>query len=477
LPSEPIGRRSRAASSSDRIRLPQSATSAGKFIGLEFGTVSTVAYLTSVLYHRLVIPELPTAMAYTSAAVLLGALYCGAALWLRDFNNLQNFRHQRLLWNAVRSTVLAFAFLVSGMFLLKVSVEYSRGAFLVQFVAICVATLALRGTLIRRQQRALELGQLALRRAFLVGDPTQSKGLSRRLRDSGIVTVAQFSLAQLDEPDGARVLIDACRTAHADDIFVLPTADQLGRMTALVDQLSQLPVAVHVMVPGLDGLLSASEVVEFGTVATVQIQGRPLSAVDEVLKRGFDVVFAATMLLLLSPLMLAVAGLIKLTSRGPVLFRQVRHGYNNQAISVLKFRTMRCCDGQDAFSQATRNDPRITWIGGWLRASSIDELPQLINVLRGEMSIVGPRPHALAHNQMFEERIPPLSRRHNVKPGITGWAQVNLLRGETDTLEKMQKRIDYDLFYIDNWSFYFDLKIILLTAILLLSAKNYRASY
>lgn len=466
-----------AADAPRRSRLSRSATSAGKFIALEFGTVSTVAYLTSLLYHRLVVPELPIATEYTSASVLLAALYCGAALGLRDFTHLQNFRHQRLLWNAIRATILAFAFLVSGMFLLKISDEYSRGALVVQFMTVCLAVLALRGVLISRQQRALHRGELSLRRAFIIGDLRQSHGLSQRLRDNGVITVAQFTLTQFERPDGARALVDACRTAAADDIFVLPTAEQIGRMPSFIDHLSQLPVAVHIMVPGLDGLLAASEVVEFGNVAAVQVQGRPLSAVDEALKRGFDIVASLLLLVALAPLMLAVAALIKLTDRGPVLFRQVRHGFNNQAITVLKFRTMRCSPAAEDFRQATRDDPRVTWIGGWLRAASIDELPQLINVLRGEMSIVGPRPHALAHNRMFEERIPPLSRRHNMKPGITGWAQVNLLRGETDTLEKMQRRIDYDLFYIDHWSFLFDLKIIVLTAMLFLSVKNYRQSF
>jgi Undecaprenyl-phosphate glucose phosphotransferase len=464
----------------DLLGLQRSAASAAKFLILEFITVASVAYLTSELYHRLIIPDATVAAPYWGEALVLASLYCVATLWLGDFGHLQNLRRQRLLWNAVRAAILAFAFLVSGMFLLKVSDEYSRGAFLAQLVATCVATLCLRGALIGRQQRGLESGRLAMRRAFLIGEPADPDGLPERLRSSGIVTVAQFPFSFLESgPEGVtdRKLIEACRSLYADDIFVLPKASELGRIKTLVDQLSQLPVAVHVMIPGFDDLLSASEVLEFGDVAAMQVQGRPLSVLDELLKRTFDIVFAGSMLVLFSPVMLISAALIKLTSRGPVLFKQVRHGYNNQAITVLKFRTMRTDEcGQD-FRQVTRNDDRITWIGARLRASSIDELPQLINVLRGEMSIVGPRPHALAHNQMFEERIPPLSRRHNVKPGITGWAQVNLLRGETDTLEKMQKRIDYDLFYIDNWSFFFDLKIIALTALLFLSVKNYRQSY
>jgi lipopolysaccharide/colanic/teichoic acid biosynthesis glycosyltransferase len=171
-------------------------------------------------------------------------------------------------------------------------------------------------------------------------------------------------------------------------------------------------------------------------------------------------------LLVLSPLLCIVALAIKLDSPGPVFFRQNRHGYNNELIPVLKLRTMITLeDGEttQTFTQATTNDPRLTSLGRILRRTNIDELPQLINVLRGEMSIVGPRPHPIALNVMFQQRIAPFSRRHNVKPGLTGWAQVNGLRGETDTIEKMQRRIDYDLYYIDNWSFMLDLKIIVLT--------------
>jgi len=176
-------------------------------------------------------------------------------------------------------------------------------------------------------------------------------------------------------------------------------------------------------------------------------------------------------LIILSPLFLIVSIAIKLDSRGPVFFRQKRHGFNNEPIRVLKFRSMTSAEDGDQFTQAVKNDPRVTRVGRILRRTNIDELPQLINVLQGDMSIVGPRPHATAHNKIFQAKIGPLSRRHIVKPGITGWAQVNGLRGQTDTLEKMQQRVELDLYYIDNWSFLLDMKIILLT---LLSKRAYR---
>jgi lipopolysaccharide/colanic/teichoic acid biosynthesis glycosyltransferase len=170
-----------------------------------------------------------------------------------------------------------------------------------------------------------------------------------------------------------------------------------------------------------------------------------------------------------------VSILIKLDSRGPVLFRQLRHGFNDEPIKVLKFRTMTTFeDTRHEFRQAVRGDPRITRVGRILRRTNIDELPQLLNVLKGEMSMVGPRPHAVAHNEMYQDQIRGMSRRHNVKPGITGWAQVNGLRGETDTIEKMRKRVEYDLYYVANWSLVFDLKIMVMT---LISKHAYTNAY
>jgi exopolysaccharide biosynthesis polyprenyl glycosylphosphotransferase len=184
---------------------------------------------------------------------------------------------------------------------------------------------------------------------------------------------------------------------------------------------------------------------------------------EQMAKRVFDVVTAMIALVALAPLLAVVAIVIKLDSRGPVLFRQTRHGYNNEVIKVLKFRTMTELEDGDNFVQVVQNDERITRVGAVLRRANIDELPQLINVLSGEMSIVGPRPHATAHNKLFEDKILLFSRRHVIKPGITGWAQVNGYRGATDTLEKMRRRVEHDLYYIDNWSFWFDLRIIIMT--------------
>jgi putative colanic acid biosynthesis UDP-glucose lipid carrier transferase len=204
-------------------------------------------------------------------------------------------------------------------------------------------------------------------------------------------------------------------------------------------------------------------------IPALAVHKRPIGAWSSVIKRVEDLVIGCLALLVLWPVMLVVAILIKLDSRGPILFRQARQGFNHNIITVLKFRTMSHGSQSDVeVVQATRNDPRVTRVGRILRRTSIDELPQIWNVLRGEMSLVGPRPHAIAHNQQYSELIDDYLGRHRVQPGITGWAQVNGLRGETDTLDKMRKRVDYDLSYINSWSIALDLKIIMLTAISIL---------
>jgi len=194
---------------------------------------------------------------------------------------------------------------------------------------------------------------------------------------------------------------------------------------------------------------------------------RPISGWSSVFKRIEDQVIALAAIAFMAPLMLVVAAAIKLDSRGPIFFKQRRFGFNDRLIEVWKFRTMRVeCTDADAAEQTTRRDPRVTRIGRFLRKSSLDELPQLFNVLRGDMSIVGPRPHAVAtraEGRLFQDVVDRYAARHRVRPGITGWAQVNGWRGETDTIDKIRTRVEYDLYYIDNWSVWFDLYIILKT--------------
>jgi putative colanic acid biosynthesis UDP-glucose lipid carrier transferase len=196
----------------------------------------------------------------------------------------------------------------------------------------------------------------------------------------------------------------------------------------------------------------------------LNIKSTPMVGINRIIKAFEDRIIATIILTMISPLLLIIAILVKLDSKGPIFFKQHRLGWDGRIITVYKFRTMKVhTEQQGTLTQATVDDMRVTRLGRFLRRTSLDELPQFINVLQGRMSIVGPRPHALMHNEMYKEAIHTYMQRHRVKPGITGWAQVNGWRGETDTLDKMQKRVEYDLYYINNWSLTFDLKIILLT--------------
>lgn len=213
-------------------------------------------------------------------------------------------------------------------------------------------------------------------------------------------------------------------------------------------------------------LLLGHAVTEVAGIPVVDINYSPISGLNWLIKEAEDRILAAIILTLISPLLLLIAIAIRLDSRGPIVFKQQRHGWDGDVINVYKFRSMvvhREDDGQ--LTQATKNDARVTRVGAFLRRTSLDELPQFYNVLQGRMSIVGPRPHAVAHNEFYKDQVEHYFQRLKVKPGITGWAQVNGWRGETDTLEKMQKRVEYDLYYIQNWSLGFDLKIIFLTIV------------
>jgi putative colanic acid biosynthesis UDP-glucose lipid carrier transferase len=203
--------------------------------------------------------------------------------------------------------------------------------------------------------------------------------------------------------------------------------------------------------------------VDMNGIPTISIYEDPFDSASGWVKRLEDVVVSSLILIMISPVMVAIAAAIKLTSPGPVFFKQRRYGARGDEIMVWKFRTMTVLEDGDVIRQASKNDTRVTKVGAFLRRTSLDELPQFINVLQGTMSIVGPRPHATAHNEYYRNLIPGYMLRHKVKPGITGWAQINGYRGETDTLEKMEKRVEYDLRYIKNWSFWFDIKIILAT--------------
>jgi putative colanic acid biosysnthesis UDP-glucose lipid carrier transferase len=274
------------------------------------------------------------------------------------------------------------------------------------------------------------------------------------------------SVDRVNLPEGSQltgVLSDLPRFIDVNgvkDVYItLPLTSQ-PRILKLMEALQNTTASLH-FVPDIFGVtIIQGRLEDMAGIPVVGLTVSPFTGLNGIIKRGSDLLLAALILLLVSPLMVAVAMGVKLSSPGPVLFRQRRTGLDGEIIEVFKFRSMTTLDNGHYVRQATRDDPRITRFGAFIRRTSLDELPQFFNVLRGDMSIVGPRPHAVAHNEAYRELVKAYMARHKVKPGVTGWAQVNGLRGETDTLDKMARRVEYDLEYLRNWSLGLDLLII-----------------
>lgn len=262
------------------------------------------------------------------------------------------------------------------------------------------------------------------------------------------------------------------KKCQADIIYITLPMTSHPRILELIDELRDTTSSIYFVPDTLPFDPIQARPSSLAGIPLIAICETPHCGINGLLKRASDFVLASLMLLLLAPLMLCIAIAIKLSSAGPVIFKQRRYGLDGREIVVYKFRSMTVQDDGAEVRQATRNDSRLTPLGGFLRTSSLDELPQLINVLQGRMSLVGPRPHAVAHNEMYRKLINGYMLRHKVRPGITGWAQVNGLRGETESVDRMQARIEYDLAYLRNWTLWLDLKILFKTLLIVWKKEN-----
>jgi putative colanic acid biosynthesis UDP-glucose lipid carrier transferase len=286
------------------------------------------------------------------------------------------------------------------------------------------------------------------------------KGIFDNIRpdiSSVLVGVKNYPLNTMDD------LIKQVQSGSIDSVYVALPLSSERRIEELVNRLADTTASVYVVPDLFVSELVHARWIDFGGMPLVSVYETPFYGLYGWVKRAEDILLGSVILILISPVMLAIATAVKLTSPGTIFFKQRRYGLNGVVVKVWKFRSMTVCEDGVDVPQARKNDKRITPLGVFLRRSSLDELPQFFNVLQGTMSIVGPRPHAVAHNEQYRKLINGYMLRHKVKPGITGWAQVNGWRGETDTLDKMQKRIEYDLEYIQNWSLWLDIKIVILT--------------
>lgn len=367
-------------------------------------------------------------------------------------------------------------------FLLKIGVAYSRGAFVIFFFLAPVGLLGVRKISKLVLKRAIAQGMIGRRDIVLIGDAFELSVLEPRdlLAFFGAGDVNRFILGKEDDPleresNDIRVVNSVAnfvRERNAREILLAVPWSNSVRIDFIREHIKILPVSVRLLpdirVRSLTDYSSSAR----QNIMSVEILGAPLSSVEQGVKRLIDVVLASVALVISVPIMLLTAIAIKLDGPGPVIFRQLRKGFNGQQFVMFKFRTMTVQENGLEVTQATRNDPRVTAIGKLLRASSIDELPQLINVLSGEMSLIGPRPHALAHDSQFEKTLSDYAFRHHVKPGITGWAQCNGARGATPKIEQIQERVKLDLWYINNWSLWLDFQILIKTFFEVLRKRN-----
>ncbi len=388
------------------------------------------------------------------------------ASW-RGASFLLEFKYMIWTWLWVVPIFLLIAFVI------KVSSVYSRQAILTWFVLVPLAVGLWRWAVLVVLKKLRHLGFNVRRVAIAGAGDLGSKLLYTIQHESwmGMEVVGFYDDKREIPLDSVPVLgnldalIEAGKKGQLDRVYIALPLCAEQRIKTLLSGLSDTAVTVY-MIPDLFVFeLLHSRWQNLGGLPVISIHGTPFYGLGGLLKRLEDIIISLLILIIITAPMLIIALCVKLTSKGPIFFKQRRYGLGGENIWVWKFRTMTVCDAGETgtYNQASRNDDRITCLGSFLRHTSLDELPQFINVLQGRMSVVGPRPHPIMLNEQFRQLIPKYMLRHIVKPGITGWAQINGFRGETDTLEKMEQRITYDLFYIENWSLWFDIKIVFLT--------------
>lgn len=396
----------------------------------------------------------------------------------------RSWRNGKLL-EYIRDTLTGWGGVIAILLLLNYAANFSRHFseqviytwFIVTPIALLISHIAVRVIADSMRKKG------SLRSAVVVGANETSLKLINRVAEFPYLLIDirgyfdERNINRISNWTGTRLggisdVASYARKHNIEMIFIsLPMSAQ-PRIREIIDDLHDTTASVYFLPDIYVYDLMQARFNSVGGIPVVAACESPYSGVDSVVKNASDFVLALIILILLSPLMLCIALAVVLTSPGPAIFSQRRYGLNGEEITVYKFRSMTVSEDGPNVVQAQKNDARVTKVGAFLRRTSLDELPQFFNVLQGRMSIVGPRPHAVAHNELYRKLIKGYMLRHKVRPGITGWAQINGMRGETEVLEKMQGRIDHDLYYMQNWSIWFDLWIILRTVWVVLKRDN-----
>ena len=471
-------------SASRAPRLTVSYQSVGPILaGCDALIVAIASVVGGLGYHFLALDGFGDIDVFLGVGVMASIAYAFVA-WHLEIYDMPTLLRARWDYGRILSVwLLVVLVLATLFFVFKIGSQVSRG-FVSCFVALAIASLlAWRAAAKRIMRVAFANGAVQGRRVMLIGTQSELAALNSHqlIFDYGLDEIDRVTLPNHDSakpnlspPEIAAVesAIERTRRSQAEEIVLVMPWARSNHFNVVSERLRSSPLPARLLPDRFIRAIWNRAAGRVRRPLIIDIQRAPLSRVEQWTKRVFDVAATAAILLILAPVLLAVCLAIKLDSRGPVIFRQHRRGFNGQEFVIYKFRTMTVMENGDRILQARKRDLRVTRVGSVLRRSSVDELPQLFNVLNGEMSLVGPRPHAVAHDNEYGSLIPNYAFRHHVKPGITGWAQVHGFRGETGNLELMEKRIELDLWYINNWSVALDAQIVVRTFFELLRGRN-----
>lgn len=412
------------------------------------------------------------------AVVLIGSLLIATASSYSNIYNSWRGRSQMVLLGRICATWSTGYVVLMGLLVMTHHAELFSRIWLGLWAAFGIlGAMAFRAFIYRLLGRLRKKG-INHKQVLVVGTGDSAKDAVEALKNNSwagydIVQMVPINGSRIDNPyEGIPVsgrnedLAMLVRQLSVQEVWICLPLKKGDYVNQVLYDLRHSTVDIRYVPDLSDFRLLNHKATELAGMQILNLSCSPLNDLNHYVKQLEDRVLGLMILVMISPLLLLISIGVKLTSPGPVLFKQYRHGMDGKRINIYKFRSMKVHEeAANVITQATKNDNRITRFGKFLRQTSLDELPQFYNVIQGKMSIVGPRPHAVAHNEHYKEIIESYMKRHKVKPGITGWAQVNGFRGETDTVDKMKRRVEYDLFYIENWSLLFDLKIIMLTVI------------
>ena len=461
---------------SSRWRLPITyGAIASTALAVDLALILASATVAEAVYHK--IPDaFEGEYSHTIAAAIFVAILFVAAMRVQRLYGPTRL----MVWEDQARSVLgawcgAFLILASGVFSWGVSHDLSRGDVLLFWAIGVVALLAHRAAWMFALPRALESGALRGRTIVsLTCEESVPPQFTENLTRHGYHAVAHFDMPEAGTRADEIIerVISLCRTSAVQEVMLFVDPERMSNVRWVARRLRVLPLPVTLVPFGTLAQLFQRARYDIGDTVAIELQRAALSPTEQAIKRVMDIVLSLLGLIILSPILLAVAVAIRLDSPGPALFRQTRHGFNGRPFRIFKFRTMTVMENGDVVEQAKKSDKRVTRVGWWLRRYSVDELPQLLNVFFGDMSLVGPRPHASAHDRHFTSVIEKYAFRHHVKSGVTGWAQVHGARGETDTLDKMQRRVELDIWYINNWSIWLDFSVMIRTVLVVFTGDN-----